>query len=815
MRKTFFFMLALLLLLPDSRGAVIRKKKPYSWEPSGNVKVLYETPIGKVYQISATGLFNPETREGASLKMQWKDPILTRKKVDEGFHTLTLVLHDNNREREERKERYVVVDFSIRAFPVQKQKKKVEELRHNGLESLVLLASSHYENLTDLGSISFVFPHIEGITRNPLSINSRLDPYQLYKKEYKYVSNFLLVPRLNSRRYPMYSLTPCRIVMERKNLDLVAINYAGLKKIVLPDSKLNFSRHPIVSIALATASDAVLEIAAPTVRFMEENELKTLPPLTMQPYPYHLYKNDRKSRRRWGSNPDFDYAEAMNKLYGKDQNWDKGLKEMRLLANKDHALALFQAGCAYYRGIGCEIDLNRAESYFKDAMDLEVPGALTMRKAILHKRFLQTGKNELNNSTGSTIRILKKEKIEDMDDPYYPPGKLNSLSYTISGNPKVEFHTLLKRLSYRKVFERQALQVLDALCKQEFTPAIYLRATYSRNTQKEAQTLFQQGAALGDPFCSLENIRMKMRSPGFRASMLSTNELWNARSIPFVHAILYGIRNPQSKYYGEIRDGEIASLKSLNPSTPEEHFLYGIAFIQDFLYEQEPVGSFRFFSPERSLYFADSLKNPISVSTKNQLQKALNSLETAAEKGIPEAQYFVAAPWTMKNIFLFNQFKSREYLEVSAKQNPYSAIKAAEVSLEQGNPEKAIAFLNLIPDQNAMIVLELRAQYLQRKRPNSPEAIAAWNKAGAAGSIPAMRFLGNYEYKNKNFSKAAAYRQVFLKTDARLRNMDLNEIAWGDFFTLYDWTSPSTGASFQRHSGISSEEAERLFKLIP
>ena len=193
----------------------------------------------------------------------------------------------------------------------------------------------------------------------------------------------------------------------------------------------------------------------------------------------------------------------------------------------------------------------------------------------------------------------------------------------------------------------------------------------------------------------------------------------------------------------------------------------------------------------------------------------MKSLEIAAEKGIPEAQYFVATPWLMKNSFAFNQFKSRKYLEEAAKQNPYALIRITQYCLDQRKLDKALDFLKRISDQKAMIALELRAQYLQLKQPDSPEAIAAWNNAGAAGSLEAMRFLGNYEYKKKNFKKAAAYRQVFLKTDAQQRNRDLNEIAWGDFFTCYDWSESSGGARFEIYSGMSSEEAQRLSKLIP
>ena len=813
MRKIYYVFLMFLLLLPeDSQGAVIRKKRPYAWEPAGNVKVLHETPIGKVYQFAESGFFNKEERHGASMKIQWKNPSLNRRKSDDGFHTLNLVLYDNNREQEERKERYLVVEFSIRAFPVQKQKKKLERIQHNGLASLLLLASGNYESITSLGAVRFVFPNIKGITYDPRSTNLRLDPEQLYKKEKKYVTNSLHNFSTNSRCFPMYSLTPCRIIMERKTPHLVAVNYSGLKKIVIPDSEWDFSRRPIAALALATvSSEAVLEITTPTVRFMEEAELKALPPLTMQPYPYELYRNDRKSIRRWGSNPDFEYAQAMNLLYGNDQDWKKGIKEMRLLANKDHALALFQAGCAYYRGIGCEIDLNKAESYFKDAMNLLVPGALTMRKAAVYRKYLMTGKNEWNSS-GNAVRLLKTEKIEEMEDPYLPPAILYGIR--ITGNPKVEFYALLKKLP-NKYFGQDFLQALDSLCRQDFTPAIYLRASYKGNSPAETQKLYEKGAALGDPFCSLETIRMKMRSPGFQASMLSINELWNARSIPFIHALLYGIRKPQSKYYKAIQNGETALLKSMNPSTPEEHFLYGISFLQDFLYEQESFGQFRFFSPKRSLYFAKALETPIPTALKNQLRNALKSLEIAAENGIPEAQFFVADPWTMKNVFAFNQFKSRTYLEASAKQNLFSTIKTARLFLEQRNPDKALEFMNLIPDQNSMIALELRAQYLHLKKPNSPESIAAWNNAGAAGSLSAMQFLGNYEYKNKNFSKAAAYRQVFLKTDTRLRNMDLNEIAWGDYFTRYDLTSPATENISRRYSGLSNQEAKRLFELIP
>ena len=815
MRRIFLAILIGILLLPqDSAAAVIRKKKPYAWEPAGSVKVLYETPLGKVYQFPESGAFRKEIRDGASWQMQWWNPI-SYKKADDGLHTLNLILYDNRREREERKERYIVIDFSIRAFPIQKSKKDMEGVRNNGLASLLLLASGNYGSITDLNGIRFVFPHLEGISCDPQSMNSRLDPFWIYKEERRYLSSLHRVYGVNRRRFPMYSLTPCRVIMEREKLELVAINYAGIRKIVRPDSKLNFSRHPIVTLALATASDAVLEIADPIVRFMEEKELSQLSPLTMQPYPYELYKNDRKSRRRWGSNPDFEYAEAMNKLYGKDQDWEKGLKEMRLLANKDHALAQFQAGCAYYRGIGCEADLERASVYFKDAAELEVAGALTMQKAIVYRKFLLTGQNEWNDSGGNAVRILKKEKIEDRTDLYAPPYLPINVTVGISGNPKVEFMAVLDKLPLKQFFEQRILQILDDLCRRNFTPAIYLRASYRANSPQETQRLYEKGAALGDPFCSMENIRQKMRSPGFQASMISINELWNARSIPFVHALLYGIRNPQSRYFRVIRDGEIASLKSLKPVSPEEHFLFGIAFIHDFLYEQEKIGAFQFFSPKRSLYFADSLKNPISITIKSRLQEALKSLEIAAEKGIPEAQYFVATPWLMKNSFAFNQFKSRKYLEEAAKQNPYALIRITQYCLDQRKLDKALDFLKRISDQKAMIALELRAQYLQLKQPDSPEAIAAWNNAGAAGSLEAMRFLGNYEYKKKNFKKAAAYRQVFLKTDAQQRNRDLNEIAWGDFFTCYDWSESSGGARFEIYSGMSSEEAQRLSKLIP
>ena len=813
--RTFWIaiLLALLIPTPDSPGEVIRKKKPYAWEPAGSVKVLYETPIGKVYQIEASGFFNRETRRGASLAVRWNQPLLNRKNNDDGLHTLNLVLYDNNRERETRKGRYVVIEFSLRAFPVQKRKKEIEGVRNNGLASLFLLASSQYENITSLGAVRFRFPDLDGVTCPRDSGNLRIDPGMLYRKEKKFAATYLdagMVPCC----FPMYSLTPCRIIMERESLKLVALNFAGIRKIVVPDSDLNFKKSPIVTLALGCAEDSVLEVASPTVRFLEEEQLKALDSLGMRPYPYELYQDDRKSRRRWGSNPDFEYARAMKQLYSRqEQDWENGFRELRKLANKDHALALFQTGCAYWRGIGCEVDLEKAESCFKDAADLEVPGALVMRKALLRKKYLKTGKNEWINPSGNAVRILKKERIEERVDSYEPP--LLPDEIRITGNPKVEFLALLPKL-YRKNCDGQVLRILEDLCAENFTPAFYLRANGPGVSPDQIQKLYEKGAALGDPFCTLELIRIKMQSSSFQPSMISVNELWNARKLPWIHALLYGIRNPGCRFLPEILKADMDRLKNLDPATPEEHFLSGIAFLHDFLYGQERIGSFRYFSRTRSLFFADSMKNELSLTMKNRIQKALSSLEFAAEKGIPEAQAFVADPEPMEKAFVFNPFQSLKHLENAAPRNLFAAIKAADYFLSRNNPEKALHFIQRIPDQNAGIALELHARVLQLKHPNAPETIRAWNKAGSAGSLLAMRFLGNLEYEKKNFAKAAAYRSVFLQTDARRRNQDLNEITWGPYFTKYEFPAISGQLPVRLFAGkLNQKEIQRLLALVP
>lgn len=821
LRISLVILSALAFLPIESQAKLIRKKFPYEWVPSGNVRTMYETPTGKVYRISGSESCDRDLWSTASTRskaeMEAQNKRLSQTPDSEiGVNALNLILFGNDREKEDTKARYAVLEFSIRAFPVQKPKIKVEKSRNNGLRSLILQSSGNCESITSQSGINITYPGIYGVSRDLDFQFDRMiyNNTQTFRNSRQYINAPAPFHALDCNWFPMYTQTQCRIIIDRKNIDFFAVDYSGVKKIVLRDARLRFSKSPLATFALTTANDAILEVSSPTVRFMEENDLRNLIPLKQTPYPYSLYANDRKSKRRWGTNPDFNYAESMKQLYGKEQDWEKGLKEMRQLSYKDHALAQFQAGCAYYRGIGCEIDLNKAESYFKDAAKLEVPGAITMQKAIAYRRFIETGGKELFAAARKTIGKLNKENKERSTDAYYPHRIVPQIR--ISGNPKVEFYALLHGVPSRRYTDAETLQVLDSLCKKEFTPALYMRATYSGNTPQETLRLYEKGAALGDPFCTLEKIKLKMQAPGFQRGNITVNELWNAREIPFIHALLYGMRNPQSKYYRDICRQATGYFKNLSPSTPEEHFLFGLSVLQDFLYAQSTFGKFRFFSPDASRYYADSLSAPVTAPIREEILKALKSLETAAEQGIPEAQYFVSEPWVKKNIFTFNQFKSLEYLKSSSPQNVYSAVRTAQILLERREPDSAMTYIKRIPDQNAMIALELQAQYFQLKHPNSPIAVTAWNKAGAAGSLAAMRFLGNYEYKNKNFAKAAAYRRVYLDTDTRLRNMNLNEITWGDAFTRYEFPVLPSGLPFgTTFSGMGIPEAKRLLELVP
>lgn len=64
-----------------------------------------------------------------------------------------------------------------------------------------------------------------------------------------------------------------------------------------------------------------------------------------------------------------EYKNARKLLYGKSKDMENGLKHMKEEAEKGNVLAIYEMGYIYQKGIGVDIDLDRAAGFYKDALD--------------------------------------------------------------------------------------------------------------------------------------------------------------------------------------------------------------------------------------------------------------------------------------------------------------------------------------------------------------------------------------------------------------------------------------------------------------
>lgn len=72
----------------------------------------------------------------------------------------------------------------------------------------------------------------------------------------------------------------------------------------------------------------------------------------------------------WGLRWTDEYKKARNKIYGKNKDYEKGIDGLRAESIKGNVLAVFELGNIYKYGKGVDINLDKAESYYKESMKM-------------------------------------------------------------------------------------------------------------------------------------------------------------------------------------------------------------------------------------------------------------------------------------------------------------------------------------------------------------------------------------------------------------------------------------------------------------
>ena len=175
-------------------------------------------------------------------------------------------------------------------------------------------------------------------------------------------------------------------------------------------------------------------------------------------------------------NYDEDYQEAINLIYGKNNNWEAAFKLLQRLERKNHALAIYELGCCYYRGIGCAPDREKAMQYLKKAASFGITDAAALwykaagfLPAFSKQEYLK--ENYLNR--GNAFRVLNRGT---------PDGKI----IVIEGNQKLYAESLAATKKFCKKGQVELLKnELMKLANKGDAYALYHLATFDESPNTE------------------------------------------------------------------------------------------------------------------------------------------------------------------------------------------------------------------------------------------------------------------------------------------------------------------------------------------
>ncbi len=774
---------AALLFFFCASGKESRRAKnfTYDWQIGGNAEIVCRTALGTAVKL-AGGNFTLDSRfkgNYAPCAVNLESP------ADKALSTMNLVLFRNRRDAAQA-EGAVSIDFTVRIFPGMKRQTKPdpEDLRSPfrnvliGWTSALQPASSRDELAGIFCAVDPMFAESSGVRTGAGVFLPAAAPLPNAAPLYNFIDESIY-----------YAPLKVRLILEPATGKYSIWNHEIRRDFQLRTNGKEIPAFGTVVIGIPDRIIRTVEFSQPEVRFYGSlGEALAQPPPRPEPYPYDRYfPSDRKNS--WRNNPDFQYRQAMRLIYGPAAEWERGLKELEHTAETaGHALAYYQLGCAAWRGFGPKgQDTAKAARFLRRAFELNVYQAGELLELMMYRAYAPA-------SFPKGLRL-----------PFHPvsgKGAVNTgnryadlpLECRIRNNPKLEYVRLKTFFSAQSsgpadpAARDAALKNLDFLCGTGYAPAFYLRGLF-RKSAKEQYSDFAAGAALGNPECAFARLTMQaLGVPGFEIAKASFEDKAAASEFPLFHLLHYLSRTGGTQELNLIFRQREYRPDQTALRTPRDHFLYGAWVLQDLLYRESGCGYDRL----KSRRTIDSLFQPFDQML---FADALNSVSIAADSGIPEAQC-LAGIFPAEGRLMRKDPAGAARLLLAAVQSGYepAMLAAGRLAVSENDTALLRAAVSPLRNRKTPEILAMRARLFSQERDSSgrlsPATMEAWRAAAAAGSPEAMLFLANCEYGTGDRNLGAAYRNYYLKADAKMRETDPFDLFWTDLPVCFEPARP-------------------------
>lgn len=693
--------------------------KRLKWEPVGKVEKKYHTPLGAVFQLPG---YRPDD-------------------FSVNVNGLYVKIFSDEFDAVKCKSRFIAIDFSARLFPEKLPEKGVFPgdvflgWGSNGAGIFTI-----YDLITAFGAgglhvnDAIAFQTKAGFCRSgveyPYGIKSPADPFKLYtfrhiidaKGKYQFFING--------------DWGKCMVELPDIKLNNGMIYHAKARK--LQPFKVN-------SFCLYSDRKLQLELSDPVVYFADEwEDLKKLPALSCREYPYRGYRDfPLKETRR---NPDAWYAEAMEILYGsrRETHPQEGIKLLEKAARKDHALAEYQLGLCYYRGIGVEQDFKTAGKHLRQAFESKIGDA---GKVLMYMKCLNAWPHSIGVKPEDAALLDPARELE-LDWIKYASIKrrfqVARLRYDAAPDRKIHTNAPNKANFNRDI---GALSKEWMAEMEDYAPALLFmaRRTVAQSPEKAVEYL-RKGEKLGSRECRLLHLQLRHRSKSLTLDEIMPADYAELLEYPDFRQIVHDLKFP-GKNDPEFRAGA------------------------------ELLG--KFMEARRDW---NNLFKPLSAEDRQNLREAQRQLTGSFDLGNREAGYLLALLAMRWHLIPQNIHEIESWLQ--QVDDSGAALLKSEFLIQHGRDDEALSLLNRFSSENTVPVCEALIHFYLRKN-LAQQVLESCRKAIAAGSVEAYRMLANASQSGmgmpRNMELSNTSWRKFIELDTARRNQEIFDLDYCKF----------------------------------
>lgn len=771
------------------------------WAEVNDVKRLYDTPVGAVYEFGlslpwkCTPYLDSSTRQIGAREHEKNCKCDICRKMRSGIKGVLLA---SLGKKELKRKRFVVLDFKIRAFPA------IDSNQTSSFQFQVV-RSGETKIKSNYGDVTGILYTGSSLLRS-------------FSTEFIQPPNFWVTKTEGFPYNPDFGLYSCRIIFDTRTGNNLTVIRNGYHVIFLqPEAPA--PRLPIEINSLGIISQdrggnkrnrrEYLEISSPVIyRFNSEALLQELPVQDVVPYPYDAYLlKDSKDRpvpaeQEWrkakgSKNPDLQYAYALRWLYGDECNPSRAIDLLEAAAKENHVLADYELGVCYYRGYGVAQNWKKADRYLKEAEAFGYSKAAALRSMIA---WVQRNRPKFYDRKGwndSMVEMIEAsgKSIEHDNSVFYSFFSDVQDAFIFEYSPK-RFH-LGFWTQHRYLFMNfpDADEIVGRHMEQNrnagYIPAYLTEAQYLEFRKKDRKAiirLLRAGSNAGDLECRSKLMLLLAEAGEPPKEMFNAENDLLLSDDPVYLLLDYALKHPDEPGIAEFlaADREGAARIWGRKNSAEAGYLsalltwsrvYPYRHRHGVPHRRKKVGDF----PEME---------QVAAMRRNEEKAAaagFEQLKTAAKAGIPSAMYLVARQYGNCDYpaddEVTSDFLAKQAGEAWMKKAAAAGHAQARFLVLAGELEKAMVSRQ---EQMLMEVEEfcrmnyppaflLKAEILDRLNRNA-EAVAAYEAAASRGEYQAWRILALKQEKLKNENAANELWKKFIAADREHRRQDRYDV---------------------------------------